>query len=379
MNSYLILKVSGKNIPKFILRCKNNNINILKLEQISYKEALIKINYKDYDKLLKIKSIYDITLINNTGFLKFKELLNKHKYFLIMFTFGILFLIYLCNIIFEVDIISTNNELNNLIKKDLENYNIKKYKLKKSYKEKERIKSELLEKYNDTIEWIEITDVGTKYEVQVVERKKKVTEEKNEYTNIVASKSGVLRKIYAEEGVKVVDNNTYVNKGDIIISGAITKDEEIKRIVNAKGKVYAEVWYNVNIEFPLEYTEKKYTNEKKKSVYMRLGNKYISKRRFKNFERRKILSLKNRLVPFELGIEEDQKVNIINDKYTVEEAKKKAILSAKEKILQSLDKDEYITSQKTLKFYAKDSKIVLDIFFSCYEQIGKEEKIIPEE
>ena len=379
MNSYLILKVSGKNIPKFILRCKNNNINILKLEQISYKEALIKINYKDYDKLLKIKSIYDITLINNTGFLKFKELLNKHKYFLIMFTFGILFLIYLCNIIFEVDVISTNNELNNLIKKDLENYNIKKYKLKKSYKEKERIKSELLEKYNDTIEWIEITDVGTKYEVQVVERKKKVTEEKNEYTNIVASKSGVLRKIYAEEGVKVVDNNTYVNKGDIIISGAITKDEEIKRIVNAKGKVYAEVWYNVNIEFPLEYTEKKYTNEKKKSVYMRLGNKYISKRRFKNFERRKILSLKNRLVPFELGIEEEQKVNIINDKYTIEEAKKKAILSAKEKILQSLDKDEYITSQKTLKFYAKDSKIVLDIFFSCYEQIGKEEKIIPEE
>ena len=379
MNSYLILKVSGKNIPKFILRCKNNNINILKIEQISYKEALIKINYKDYDKLLKIKSIYDITLINNTGFLKFKELLNKHKYFLIMFTFGILFLIYLCNIIFEVDVISTNNELNNLIKKDLENYNIKKYKLKKSYKEKERIKSELLEKYNDTIEWIEITDVGTKYEVQVVERKKKVTEEKDEYTNIVASKSGVLRKIYAEEGVKVVDNNTYVNKGDIIISGAITKDEEIKKIVNAKGKVYAEVWYNVNIEFPLEYTEKRYTNEKKKSIYMRLGNKYISKRRFKNFERRKILSLKNRLVPFELGIEEEQKVNIINDKYTVEEAKKKAILSAKEKILQSLDKDEYITSQKTLKFYAKDSKIVLDIFFSCYEQIGKEEKIIPEE
>lgn len=379
MNSYLILKVSGKNIPKFILKCKNNNINILKIEQISYKEALIKINYKDYDKLLKIKSIYDITLINNTGFLKFKELLNKHKYFLIMFTFGILFLIYLCNIIFEVDVISTNNELNNLIKKDLENYNIKKYKLKKSYKEKERIKSELLEKYNDTIEWIEITDVGTKYEVQVVERKKKVTEEKDEYTNIVASKSGVLRKIYAEEGVKVVDNNTYVNKGDIIISGAITKDEEIKKIVNAKGKVYAEVWYNVNIEFPLEYTEKKYTNEKKKSIYMRLGNKYISKRRFKNFERRKILSLKNRLVPFELGIEEEQKVNIINDKYTIEEAKKKAILSAKEKILQSLDKDEYITSQKTLKFYAKDSKIVLDIFFSCYEQIGKEEKIIPEE
>lgn len=378
MTSSLILKIEGKNIPKFILKCKNNKIDILKLEQISYKEALIKIKEDDYEKLLKIKSIYKVTIISSAGFLKFKELVKKHKYFILIFICGILFLIYLCNIIFEVDVISTNNELNDLVKKDLENYNIKRYKFKKSYKEKEKIKKELLEKYNDTIEWMEITDIGTKYEIQIVERKKKTNEEKDEYTNIVASKSGVLRKIYAEEGMKVVDNNTYVNKGDIIISGIIKKDEEVKKIVNAKGKVYAEVWYNVNIEFPLEYTEKKYTNEKKKSIYIKLGNKYISKRRFKNFERKNIVSLKNKLIPFEIGIEEEQKVNIINDKYTIEEAKIKAVTKAKEKILQSLDKDEYITSQKTLNFYTKDSKIVLDIFFSCYEQIGVEEKIIPE-
>ena len=156
------------------------------------------------------------------------------------------------------------------------------------------------------------------------------------------------------------------------------KDEDVKSFVEAKGKVYAEVWYNVNIEFPLKYTEKKYTNNYKKTFYIKLGNRYIAKKNYKNFDRKTIVSLKNKLIPFEIGIEKQREVKIINDKYTINEAKTRAILNAKEKILQSLDKGEYITSQKTLNFYAKDSKIILDIFFSCYEEIGEKEKIIPQ-
>lgn len=378
MNSYLLIKVEGKNISKFLTRCHDHNIDILKSDIISYKEMIIKIRNTDYEKLVKIKSVYKITIISSTGFIKFKELLNKNKYFIIISILGILFLIYLCNIIFTVSIISSNSALNKKVQKDLESYGIKKYSLKKSYDEVNKIKEKLLEKYNDEIEWMEITDIGTKYEIKIVERKKPEKEEEKEYTNIVASKSGVIKKIYAEDGMKVVEENTYVNKGEIVISGAITKDDEVKSFVTAKGKVYAEVWYNVNIEFPLKYTEKKYTSNIKKIPYIKLGSKYITLGGYKNFDRKSIISLKNRLIPFEIGIESQREVKIINDKYTALEAKNKAILKAKEKILQSLDDGEFITSQKTLNFYAKDSKIVLDIFFSCYEEIGKEEKIIPD-
>ena len=48
MNSYLIIKVEGKIIEKFILRCKKNNINLLEIERISNKEIIIKINSKYY-------------------------------------------------------------------------------------------------------------------------------------------------------------------------------------------------------------------------------------------------------------------------------------------------------------------------------------------
>ena len=372
MNSYLIIKVEGKIIEKFILRCKKNNINLLKIERISNKEIIIKINSKDYENLNKIKSIYTLTIINNGGYLKFKEELNKNKVFIIMVILGLLFLIYLSNTIFSVNIISMNKDLNEKIIKELDSYGIK-----KSYDSIEKIKKKITDKYKDSIEWIEITDIGTKYEVKIVERKKQNNNVSTEYTNVVAKKSGVIKKIYAESGLKMVESNTYVNKGDVIISGAITKDEEVKKYVHAKGKVYAEVWYDVSIEFPLKYTEKKYTNNNKRSFYIKIGKDYISRKKYKNFERKKIISLKNRLVPFEVGIENQKEIKIINDTYNINEAKIKAKEKVKEKILQSLDKDEYILDEKTLNFYQKDSKIVLDMFITCYEEIGKEEKIEP--
>lgn len=377
MNSYLIIKVEGKIIEKFILRCKKNNINLLKIERISNKEIIIKINSKDYENLNKIKSIYTITIINNEGYLKFKEEVHKNKVFIIMSVLGLLFLIYLSNTIFSVNIISTNNDLNEKIIKELDSYGIKKYHLKKSYDFIEKIKKKITNKYKDSIEWIEITDIGTKYEVKIVERKKQKDNVSEEYTNIVAKKSGVIKKIHAEDGIKMIEPNTYVNKGDIIISGAITKDEKVKQYVHAKGKVYAEVWYDASIEFPLKYTEKKYTNNNKRSFYIKIGKDYISKNNYKNFERNKIISLKNRLVPFEVGIENQKEIKIINDSYSTNIAKIKAKEKLKEKILQSLDTGEYILDEKTLNFYQKDSKIVLDMFITCYEEIGKEEKLEP--
>ncbi|MBQ9024438.1 MAG: sporulation protein YqfD [Bacilli bacterium] len=377
MNSYLIITITGRNITRFLHKCRDNNINILQIRNISHKKIIIKINQNDYNKLKRIKSFYKIEIINSGGLLKYKELINKNKIILICLFIGLIFLILLSNIIFDIKIISNNLELNNKIIKELDYYGIKKYKFKKNYNEIQKIKSTLLNDFKDNIEWLEITEVGTKYEVKIVERKKKQKKENYEYSNIVAGKSGIIKKIYAEDGQKVVDINTYVNKGDIIISGTIMKGEEEKQYINAKGKIYAEIWYDVTIDFPLNYSEKLYTNNKVKRLYIKLNNKYISNNKYKNFERKTIKKLKNNIVPFELGIEEEKEVRIINDRYSLIEAKNKAIEKAKEKILQTLDNDEYIIDEKVLNFKQKNSKIELEMFFSCLEEISKKETFIP--
>ena len=379
MNSYYIVLVKGKNPNNFLHKCNLNNINILNIKNISKNEILIKININDVNKLLKIKSIYKIKIINSRGLLKLKELLYRNMILILFFILGIIFLSVLSNTIFDVQIISDNINLNKKVEKILNQNNIRKYQFQKNYKELNKIKKIILNEFKDEIEWIEITNKGTKTEVKLVERKLSKKEKIKNYTNIIAGKSGVVRKIYAEDGQKQIELNTYVNKGDIIISGIILKDEDIKDYVHAKGKVYAEVWYNVTIEFPLKYQEKIYTNNKCTRIYMKLSNKYISLNKYNDFERKKKYYLKNNIVPFEIGIEEEREVKIINDRYSIKEAKIKAIEKAKEKVLQTLDNDEYIISEKPLKFKEKNSKIVLEMFFSCFEEISKEEEIIPED
>jgi len=375
MNSYLIINVKNKNISNFIKKCIQNNIDILRIKYISHNEIIIKIYSKDYEKLLKKRSIYIINIISSSGFLKIRELVNINKIFIISFSVGIIFLYVLSNIIFSIDILNDNKNINRELLKDLNSYGIKKYNFKKKYIKIKKIKNNILNDNKDKIEWIEITDVGTKYQIKYVERRNNKIPDSEKYTDIVAKKPGIIKKIYAENGQKQLEINNYVNKGDIIISGTIMKGEDIKDYVHAKGKVYAEIWYDVKVEFPLKYTEKNYTNNNKKSIYIKLNNKYIEFKKYKNYVRKNNRKLKNYLIPFEIGIETQKEVIIINDKYTINEAKKRAIKTAENKILQNLDKDEYIIDQKLLNFKEKNSKIELDMFFTCLEEIGKEEEI----
>ena len=63
--------------------------------------------------------------------------------------------------------------------------------------------------------------------------------------------------------VALLEVNDYVHKGDIIISGDIKKDEELLKKVCARGKVYAEVWYMVNVSIPITKEERIKTGKKR--------------------------------------------------------------------------------------------------------------------
>lgn len=74
--------------------------------------------------------------------------------------------------------------------------------------------------------------------------------------------------------------------------------------------------------------------------------------------------------PFSLVKQKQKEVEIIDDIYTEEEVIKKAEEKAKKQIEKNLQENEYIIYQKNLLINIKDSKIILDIFFSVYKDIG---------
>ena len=152
--------IEGKNIEKFLKRLHTSKIELLKIQYPSRKEAIIKIYLKDYEKVLQLKTIYEIQILNYGGYISFSKKIKRNRFFLITCFLGLFFLYFLSHVIFEVEVIHTDKDLRILLLEELEQHGIKKYQFTKSFKEVEEIKKEIINKYRDTIEWLEIERVN---------------------------------------------------------------------------------------------------------------------------------------------------------------------------------------------------------------------------
>ena len=377
-SSSIKIKVTGRNINNFLKRLINNNINIEKVIPISHKEIDLIINYQDLDKVLKLKTIYNIKIVRYYGKLRIIKRIKKDIFILSSLLISLLLIYTLSNIIFKVEVIHSNKNIIKLVTKELEDNGIKKYKFVKNYQEIEKIKKKILEENKDTLEWLEIIREGTKYTIRVEERIINNKPKDNKIYNIVASKNAVIKNIYAESGEKVRSINTYVKKGDIIISSDITLPNNEKISKTASGKVQGEVWYNINIEYPYQYHEIKYTGNKKKVLVLNLLNKRISFfdfHKYKTFNRNIKYIFNNNITPISLIYEDEYETNIINEVYDYNTAKEKAITKAKDKILKKYPNIKDITNIKIIKEEDKKNKISLNLFVTCLEDITEYQEV----
>ena len=377
-SSSIKIKVTGRNINNFLKRLINNNINIEKVIPISHKEIDLIINYQDLDKVLKLKTIYNIKIVRYYGKLRIIKRIKKDIFILSSLLISLLLIYTLSNVIFKVEVIHSNKNIIKLVTKELEDNGIKKYKFVKNYQEIEKIKNKILEENKDTLEWLEIIREGTKYTIRVEERIINNKPKDNKIYNIVASKNAVIKNIYAESGEKIRSINTYVKKGDIIISSDITLPNNEKISKTASGKVQGEVWYNINIEYPYQYHEIKYTGNKKKVLVLNLLNKRISFfdfHKYKTFNRNIKYIFNNNITPISLIYEDEYETNIINEVYDYNTAREKAITKAKEKILEKYPNIKDITNIKIIKEEDKKNKISLNLFVTCLEDITEYKEV----
>ncbi len=377
-SSSIKIKVTGRNINNFLKRLINNNINIEKVIPISHKEIDLIINYQDLDKVLKLKTIYNIKIVRYYGKLRIIKRIKKDIFILSSLLISLLLIYTLSNVIFKVEVIHSNKNIIKLVTKELEDNGIKKYKFVKNYQEIEKIKKKILEKNKDTLEWLEIIREGTKYTIRVEERIINNKPKDNKIYNIVASKNAVIKNIYAESGEKIRSINTYVKKGDIIISSDITLPNNEKISKTASGKVQGEVWYNINIEYPYQYHEIKYTGNKKKVLVLNLLNKRISFfdfHKYKTFNRNIKYIFNNNITPISLIYEDEYETNIINEVYDYNTAREKAITKAKEKILEKYPNIKDITNIKIITEEDKKNKISLNLFVTCLEDITEYQEV----
>ena len=370
MSKYKI-KITGKTLKYFLDLLIRKKVNFYYLEQTK-DYLIIIIDKNDYKTIKKIKTTNKITILNRYGISKISYILEKYKYIISAFILSLAGLIFLSNVIFEIEIVHPKEEIREILYRDLEELGIKKYKFKKTYKEKEKIKKLILSKEKEKIEWLEIENVGTKYIINVEERKKNKENEQHTPQDIVAKKSALIIQIDAEYGEIQKKKNDYVKKGETIISGIIKNKDNPVAKVRATGRVYGEIWYKVNVELPKYYYEEKFTENRKKIIKFKFFNKEINlfkQNIYKNYKIDEFILIKNNYLPIKITLDTQKELEIIEEKYTIENCNKKALAIAEESLKRKLSSDSEIISKKILKKQNKNSKIIIEVFFKVKEDI----------
>lgn len=378
-NRYRI-KITGKD-PKYFLR--HLIVKKIKLYNIieDHDGISLTVDEVDYAKILKMKTSYNIQIINRFGVAKLRYLFLKYKYILSFLFLTLGLMIILSHFIFFIDVIHSKEEIRELVENDLKEFGISKYRFRVSYAKKEEIRNKILEKEKDKIEWLEIDRIGTRYIVNVEERLIKDNKVDNEVRDIVAKKDAMILNIEAETGEIVRKKYEYVRKGDTIVSGTIKNKEDEVSKVKAEGKVYGEVWYSVTVELPKKYYEEKKTGKTSKALTLRIANKKISvpfSKDNKSYISEDSPILENNLIPIKLVLETKHEIEIIDKEYNMDNSSSETIKLATKKLEDRLDEQSMILSKKVLKKTLKNSKIIVEIFFKVRENITDYKKISKE-
>ena len=165
--SKLKLEIKGKNIERFIHKLASNKIELLNIKNIKRDIIEIVIYKDDYQKLMNLKSIYEVNVVGAKGLIKVRKLISINRILIFSIALGLALLIFLTNVIFKVEVIHSSSEIRTFLTNELKNYGLDKYTMKKSFKELQKIKNQIIDKYPDKIEWIEIEAQGVKYVVKI--------------------------------------------------------------------------------------------------------------------------------------------------------------------------------------------------------------------
>ena len=164
-----------------------------------------------------------------------------------------------------------------------------------------------------------------------------------------------------------------IQKGDIIVSGLIYRNDNIVDMVKSSADVYAEVWYKVKLKTSYYINKKSITNKKRYYYIEIMGKKFNILGFYKdiNKENKKTL-YKGSFVS--IGINDRFIYKNKKYRYNKNDLKKYLEDKALSSIKKNLNDNEKILEQKTLKTYSKNDKMYIEVFFKTYENIAMEEK-----
>jgi similar to stage IV sporulation protein len=389
LRGYLIIEARGFFIERFINLCIRQKVYLWDITKDGSSCAHIKISIKGFKRIrhAAFKSKTRVRIIKRCGL---PLILNRYRrrkaFFLGAFIF-IAVIITLTSFVWAIEITG----LEKIEEKELRNQlgtcgvgiGVVKYGHSPS-----DIKNKML-MINPDLSWIWVDIRGTKAYVDVKERyeKPQIVPE-DEPCNIVALRDGVIHDYIVRTGQPVVKIGDVVQKGQLLISGAVDSSVLGARLFHSDAEVYAATWYEKTGSFPLYEDEVSKTGKVHKRHTVKLGE--FSVRFFKNGEipyktyEKEVFEKQLKLwgdvyLPVTYSCAAYSETAVTKLKLTEDKAKNKYGEELYKKITEELGNTARITNHTITHTINEQGMIVVTCSVECVEDIGTKIPIVKEE
>lgn len=391
-SGYVTIKVHGHHPELFFDLCTRNGVTVWNIKRTDNLTCSgnIKLSEISHVKAIRRRTIYKISFVHKRGLPFLSHKLLFHKSLIIGLILSFFFVGLLSNIIWNVHVKGVHPEMEKQIVKQLNSYGIHPGAFKFSIQSPSQIQQQLLDDIPKLL-WVGVTEKGTTYHLEGVEKTLVEEEEKNNPRHLVASKEGVIVEMFVSRGQPMVEVNDFVEKGDILVSGILGKkdeeanadsekeDEEPKELVASEGEVIAQTWYESKVNIPLKANYETLTGESINKYYLRFWDFLLPIWGFKNPEYNQVEIEANEssfnFLKWELPVTFVKQTIYEKTVQTVErtkkEAKSTAINQATKNLQSKLGKDAEIKFEKVLHERVENGKVKLTLYFTVRENIAE--------
>ncbi|WP_048600319.1 sporulation protein YqfD [Rubeoparvulum massiliense] len=383
--------VDGLYPERELNRLVMEGIPLWQVKRLSQRRLQFWMSRQDFSKLRRLRRRREVKIhiIKKQGVPFRLRALKRRNGIVIGALFFLISMYMLSQLVWKIEVEGNERISTPQVRQVAEELGIKQWEWIRRVNDVKRMELALREALPD-VSWVGYTIEGTTVRITIVE---KVRPEAlpNQPQHLVATKKARVHRIIVTKGRAVINENTWVEPGDILISGYLPQGgiegegTGTEQLVMAEGNVMGEVWYEAEVEVPLTQQIQTFTGEKQKVTSLLLGDYQIGFHgqedvpydRFEKREESQFLNIFGWRIPLGMKKEVYWETQELQQERSVDEAIDLGKRQAKEQLNRAISGKGEILEEKILQQRVEGGKVTLRFLYVVMENIAKPKPIIP--
>lgn len=252
LKGYVIIRIEGLALERLLNLALTNDIYLWDLRRLNYFQVEVSVSLKGLRPLEELieKTGCKGEVLEKRGLPHHIDRIKNRKVFFFGFLLFFIITFFLSSFIWTIEI----DGVDQTPKEEIIGYLNEKGIVSPTHKSKvseEEVKLLLINGY-DYFSFIDVRIKGVKLLIDIKEEDIPPEIVNKDYpANIVAKKKGVITKVIARNGDRVVKENQVVRQGQLLISGVVKGVDETYNLVHADGEVLARTSYEASVSEPI--------------------------------------------------------------------------------------------------------------------------------